>query len=90
MTEVKLSDDPAAREWHLDKRIPVAILLGLGVQFGGLVWWGAQLSARVDMLERSDRITADDHERIVRIEATLNAVDARLERMERMDEGRGR
>lgn len=82
--------DPASREWHLDKRIPVAILLGLGVQFGGLVWWGAQLSARVDMLERSDRITADDHERIVRIEATLNAVDDRLARMERMDEGRGR
>ena len=39
------------RHWHLDKRIPVAIITAIALQTFGAVWWAASLSARVDVLE---------------------------------------
>ena len=34
--------------WHLDKRVPLALILALLVQTAGMVWWAATLSSRVD------------------------------------------
>jgi hypothetical protein len=34
--------------WHLDRRVPIAIITALAVQTAGIVWWAASLSARVD------------------------------------------
>lgn len=41
--------------WHLDRKVPVAIILSLVVQTAGLVWWAASLSGRQD--EHSRRIS---------------------------------
>lgn len=35
--------------WHLDKRIPIALIFTLIVQTGVAVWWMADLSSRVDV-----------------------------------------
>ena len=37
--------------WHLDKRVPIAILFALSTQTIGAVWWAATQNARVDDLE---------------------------------------
>jgi TolA-binding protein len=34
--------------WHLDKRIPIALIVTLIVQTGLAVWWVSNLSHRVD------------------------------------------
>lgn len=39
------------RQWHLDKRVPVAIIIAILVQTGGMVWWASNLTARVSTLE---------------------------------------
>lgn len=74
--------DPAGGSWHLDKRVPVAIILTLLLQFAGIVWFASQLSARVDVLERALLSAPADRERLVRVETTVVAIDRRLERME--------
>jgi Tfp pilus assembly protein PilO len=34
--------------WKLDRHIPIAFLVGLLVQTGGIVWWASALSSRVE------------------------------------------
>lgn len=51
-----MADDvPDAPEssWHLDKRIPVALLLGVLGQGAGGIWWMSSLQSRVAHLETS-------------------------------------
>jgi selenophosphate synthetase-related protein len=38
--------------WHLDRRVPIALIVALAVQTSGIVWWAANLSARVDVHAR--------------------------------------
>lgn len=33
--------------WHLDRRVPIALILTIIVQTVGLVWWAASLSHQV-------------------------------------------
>jgi hypothetical protein len=80
-----------AREdaWHLDKRVPIALILALLLQTASVVWWGARIDARVAMLEATDVSRASSSERLARVEENLKAqsetlvrIDHRLERME--------
>lgn len=53
--------DAVDREWHLDKKVPIALIFSIVVQTGVIVWWGARLDARVGNLEKGDetRVTKD-------------------------------
>ena len=48
----------APREpWHLDKRIPIALIMAVMMQTAGAVWWAATISARLDQTEaRTSRL----------------------------------
>lgn len=37
--------------WHLDKKVPIALIFAIFCQTVGVVWFGAQLATRVDRLE---------------------------------------
>lgn len=55
--------DPAEASWHLDKRIPVALILVLLGQGAVGVWWMSALSSRVTLLEtRVPDLAASDAE----------------------------
>ena len=43
----KLTSD-VNNSWHLDKRVPVAMILALSFQLVGAVWFFASLTSRVD------------------------------------------
>ena len=47
-----LIHEVAADTWHFDKKVPIALIAAIVFQTCGLVWFGAQLSIRVDVLER--------------------------------------
>ena len=34
-----------------DKKIPIAVIIGFLVQFGGFIWYGSKLDSRVSILE---------------------------------------
>jgi hypothetical protein len=88
-----LSDIPET-QWHLDKRIPVALIVTL-LAYGGIgLWWAAGMEARV--LNQGTRIDRLEHaalegirgqslmnERLARIEERSNAQVEILQRIER-------
>jgi Tfp pilus assembly protein PilO len=39
-------------DWHLDKRVPVALIFGLLIQMIGFGWWASQLESRLTTTER--------------------------------------
>ncbi len=38
--------------WHLDKKVPLALILTMALQTVCVIWWAASLSTRVDHQER--------------------------------------
>lgn len=40
------------QQWHLDKRVPVAIIFALLMQSLGGVWWASSLNERTAQIER--------------------------------------
>src|SRR3546814_5575656 len=72
----------AEREnWHLDRRVPLALILALTVQTGGIVWWAATLQANGEALQtRVEKLAAQASsglqigERIARLEERLEGV----------------
>lgn len=66
--------------WHLDKRVPVALILTLFVQTAAAVWWLAGLSADVEAMKiRQDRQDAQ-------IEATRATAGAQAVQLGRIEE----
>lgn len=72
--------------WHLDKKVPISIIIALFVQFMGGVWFMSKLEARIMALEtikaeqaqrddRQDRATA---EAVAVIRAQLDRIDANI------------
>lgn len=46
-------------QWHLDKKVPISIILAMLVQFGGGLWFIARLDARIIALETAQVAQAD-------------------------------
>lgn len=71
--------------WHLDRRVPIAFIVAIVLQTGGMVWWAARLSsdvehaaeARTEIARRVTKIESerdDLRERMVRVEVQLEAL----------------
>lgn len=68
-------------QWHLDKRVPIALILALMVQGGSTIWWGARIDARVATLETRITETAPQETRITRLEVTAQNIVLSLSEM---------
>ena len=77
-----MSDGYDDKHWHLDRRVPIALIITIIMQTIGIVWWAASLSARVETLEHRFAELATYQARIVRLEEKQNAVYQRLDRIE--------
>lgn len=64
--------DPQTSQWHLDKRIPVALIVVLAIQFGGSVYWITTLEQR----------SLTNEARIVKLEKQMDPVRLLLERID--------
>ncbi len=64
-----MPEKPAAEPWHLDRHIPIALILAIIGQTAGAVWWASTISSAV----------ADHARRIVALEIG-KAEDARGDR----------
>jgi len=92
MTETVQSTGPVKEQWHLDKRVPVALIIGLIAQAATFVWWAGQTASQLDYdrrdigrntvrIERLESANADTRERMIAIEANLKYVGTQLEAM---------
>ena len=68
-----------ANEWHLDKRVPLALIMTVIVQTAVLGVWVGSIQQRVQQNEQAIAESADTAERLARIEAILERVERRLD-----------
>ena len=80
-------------QWHLDKRVPIALILTILMQTGAMIAWGASLNQRVAHLEKEIAERSDYAERITRQETLMegllkafNRVEDKVDRL--LDESR--
>lgn len=66
------------RQWHLDKKVPIALIATLIVQTMTIVWWAATASARLDQLERITTSFAPQAERIIRMDEKMGVLQQSL------------
>jgi hypothetical protein len=74
--------DPATGPWHLDKRVPVALLMAILVQTFGMGWWAASISERVSSLENTRTDGKDTGGRLMVLESQMKDIKAILQRIE--------
>jgi hypothetical protein len=80
-------DSPAAREtamdddgnWHLDKKVPIGLMLGLALNAGLGIWYASKLDSRISYLEQDGVRTSLT---IDKIQQTGSANENRLTRVE--------
>lgn len=83
-------DDDDMREpepqWHLDKRVPLAIIFTIFLQTAGVIYvvsaWKADVDARLSQLEKSDTDRKPQESRLIRLEERLESIKSSLVRIE--------
>lgn len=64
------------KHWHLDKKVPLALILTMALQTTAVVWWASSLTERVSVLEKRVETTAPQAERLTRVEVKIEAVQS--------------
>ncbi|PLX33562.1 MAG: hypothetical protein C0605_16215, partial [Hyphomicrobiales bacterium] len=69
-------------QWHLDKRVPIAMITVIAVQTFGAIWWAATLTGTVTFnTARIERFEAS-YSRMAAMEQTLARIDERLKSLQ--------
>lgn len=76
------NDDNTVEGWHLDKRIPITLIIAIVLQTVAVVWWGARLDQRVTQLELTSSSRAEFSDRITRQETLMESVQDTTRRIE--------
>lgn len=78
-----MADTPeTSKHWHLDKRVPIALIVTIIIQTAGLFVWVGGIQERVARNERDILESQDTGERLARVETLLETIIDRLERQE--------
>ena len=72
------------REWHLDKKVPIALIFTIAMQTGVFIWWAASLTGRVERLELDNMARSPQAERITRLETQINFVVQGIEEIKHL------
>ncbi len=66
------------RQWHLDKKVPLALIMTIIGQTVVAAWGASNLWTRVGQLERQMQIAAPQFERIIRLETKVDGITGSL------------
>ncbi len=75
-------DREAASHWHLDKRVPIALIVAMAVQTAGALVWAGAAMQRIDYLEREVSAGARIGERTARVEEQMRYLRQSVDRIE--------
>ncbi len=70
--------DSEDRQWHLDKRVPLALIMTIIGQTIVAAWGASNLWTRVGELERQMQTAAPQFERIIRLETKVDGITGSL------------
>lgn len=78
----------ARNPWHLDRRIPIALILAIVLQSISAFFWAGAITARLGVVEKSTDKNSQLGERLTRVEEKTNYIVRGVERIEKkIDEG---
>jgi len=60
--------------WHLDKKVPIALIFTILVQTFAAGWFAANINARLTIVENRQTERAAQAERLAGLEATMQGV----------------
>lgn len=66
------------RQWHLDKKVPLALIMTIIGQTVVAAWGASNLWTRVGELERQMRLASPQFERIIRLETKVDGITGSL------------
>lgn len=69
-------------QWHLDKRVPITMILAIVAQTGAALWWASSTNQRVVELEKYVLNRANMPDRLTRLEVIVEQLPKTLERIE--------
>lgn len=70
-------------QWHLDKRVPIALIVTLVFQAAAGLWWASGVNNRVLHLEQISGKNTGYNGRIIRVEERLKSVLSTVDRIEK-------
>ena len=70
------------KPFRLDRRIPIALVFAFVLQTGGALFWAGSAAQRISEVERQTQVNSSAVERVVRLEAQVNAMHEQLSRIE--------
>lgn len=68
--------------WHLDKKVPIAMIVAILGQAVFFVWMVAKFDSRLEALERQMIISAPHSDRITRMEVQVQNIERGVKRIE--------
>lgn len=71
--------EPSATSWHLDKRVPISLILAIAIQTVTIVWWASSMESRVT--QNTDRLTRTATE-VAEVRAKLTVADVQNARLD--------
>lgn len=81
----------AEEAWHLDKKVPVGIIVALGLQTLAFIYvgtaWKTEVDFRINSLERLNEERKSQEGRIITMEQQLRYITDSLKRIEAKLEG---
>jgi hypothetical protein len=71
-------DPDREKHWTVDRRVPLALILAMIGQTGGLVWWASGINQRVSALEEKQTLQSASapmqSDRLTRVETKVEAI----------------
>jgi len=75
--------DTTAGHWHLDRRVPIAMIVAIFMQTAGIVWWASNMDARLEQVEKEQTRRQTQESRLVALEVRLQAISENIVAMRR-------
>lgn len=72
-------DDGQDASWHLDKRVPIALVGAILIQTFTLGWWSASMSYRISALEQASPSSVAEFSKLEAAREATNLAVARIE-----------
>ena len=68
--------------WHLDKKVPISLIMAIILQTAGFAWWGATTAEKVAVLKERLDLIAPNSDRLTRVEVKVDGVQQSINRIE--------
>lgn len=76
--------------WHLDKRVPIALIITLFLQLAAGIWWASSLARDVAglkedvaVLNQQIILQTNKYEKVIQLQGQVEGISSSMARMER-------